>query len=207
MPVMVDGATIEKGKRVQLKPGAVLQAGDDVCFQVLHGSQRIGQAGRGMGVNPGCGSGPCRCGCCGGLGAGPTLYAVDSITVFFLGGGCCRKAAVLLVQSFLYVCLGVPARSCCSSRQKPLPEAWQCLFAAGSAQRFCARLRRHLGCLSANGRVEPLGLLPAASERLNIAELRMLSSNRRLGGGVDGARARPAFCWEEPASGMSGMNT
>ena len=34
VPVMVDGHKVDKGKRVQLKPGAVLQAGDDVCFQV-----------------------------------------------------------------------------------------------------------------------------------------------------------------------------
>ena len=31
--VKVNGEKIDKMKRVQLKPGAVLQAGDDVCFQ------------------------------------------------------------------------------------------------------------------------------------------------------------------------------
>lgn len=33
--VMVDGQKLERGKRTQLKPGAVLTCGDDVCFQVL----------------------------------------------------------------------------------------------------------------------------------------------------------------------------
>lgn len=33
--VSVDGTKIEQGRRVQLKPGAVIQCGEDVCFQVL----------------------------------------------------------------------------------------------------------------------------------------------------------------------------
>lgn len=33
--VMVDGQKLERGKRTQLKPGAVLTCGDDVCFQVM----------------------------------------------------------------------------------------------------------------------------------------------------------------------------
>jgi hypothetical protein len=35
VPIMVEGHKLERGKRVPLKPGCVMQCGDDVAFQVL----------------------------------------------------------------------------------------------------------------------------------------------------------------------------
>ncbi|GAB4821526.1 hypothetical protein N2152v2_008572 [Parachlorella kessleri] len=35
VPITVDGQKLERGKRTQLKPGCVMQCGEDAAFQVL----------------------------------------------------------------------------------------------------------------------------------------------------------------------------